>query len=374
MTESVIREITPPITPQNEDVSEVESSHEPFKLWNEEKQCILAVDDMPENIEIIRNLLGKEYQIKAATKGSKAIEIARRHPQPDLILLDIMMPEMSGLEVCRILKTDADTLHIPIIFATGKTDGANEIEGFEFGAADYITKPFHPAIIKARVQTHLMLLKEQKKVDQLLENVLPRRIIQNLKSSGFSAPELFEPVTLMLAEMIELDSGKTNFTEQMAEELTDMFTVMDGIVARRGAERIKTFNNSYLAASGLPVPNIDHARIMVQVAVDFMNFLNFSSLSRKKGWKVRIGLHSGSVVGSIIGRKHYHYDVFGDAVKIATLVRDSTPAMSLLVTETTMQLVKNSFSFVPHKTINFKENVAVSLYELARNNRQMLLD
>ena len=112
-----------------------------------EKQCILAVDDSPDNIEIIRNLLGKDYQIKAATKGRKAIEIARRKPQPDLILLDVMMPEMDGYEVCRILKADPETSQIPVIFVTGKADAANEIEGFELGATDYITKPFHPAII-----------------------------------------------------------------------------------------------------------------------------------------------------------------------------------------------------------------------------------
>lgn len=376
MTESVVIETTPTLSPppSNQGGSEVESLYEPFKLWNEEKQCILAVDDVPENIEIIRNLLGREYQIKAATKGAKAIEIARRHPQPDLILLDIMMPEMSGFEVCRILKTDADTLHIPIIFATGKNDSTNEIEGFELGATDYITKPFHPAIIRARVQTHLMLLKEQKKVDQLLENVLPRRVIQDLKSNGFSTPERFEPVTLMLAELIECAPDANGFSTQHTEELTDMFTVMDGIVARHGAERIKTFNTSYLAACGLPVSNIDHARIMVQIAIDFMNFLNFSSHSRKKGWKIRIGVHSGAVVGSVIGRKHYHYDVFGDTIKITTLTRDSAPAMSLLVTESTMQLVKNSFSFTPHKTVKFKSDMEISLYELARNSNQTLLD
>ncbi|EKD81337.1 MAG: adenylate/guanylate cyclase [uncultured bacterium] len=375
MKASTVRETMSTLStqPSSGDKENFEPAYSPFKLWSDEKQCILAVDDIPENIEIIRNLLGKEYQIKAATKGSKAIEIARRHPQPDLILLDVMMPEMNGFEVCRILKTDADTLQIPIIFITGNSDAINETEGFEMGATDYITKPFHPAIIRSRVQTHLQLQREQKKVDQLLENLFPRRIIQDLKFRGFSSPESFNPVTIMFAELLTPETEYFS-PEQMTNDITDMFTVLDGLVARHGAEHIKSSSYTYVATCGMPVPNINHARVMLQTAVDFLNFFKFSSHSRNKGWKVRIGLNTGSVIGSVIGRKRYHYDIFGEAVKIAIQIKDFAPAMSLLVSDTTMQLVKNSFSFNRFTPSSKESNLAIDLYELSRDRDQLFAD
>lgn len=349
------------------------SADSPFKLWRDDKQCILAVDDMPENIEIIRNLLGKEYQIKAATKGSKAIEIARRQPQPDLILLDVMMPEMNGFEVCRILKTDADTLQIPIIFVTGNNDSIDETKGFEFGATDYISKPFHPAIIKSRIQTHLQLQKEQKKVDRLLENLFPRQIIQDLKFRGYSDPEYFSPVTLMFAELL-VNKAECLEPEQLANDITDMFTVLDGLMIRHGAEHIKSSCYTYVAACGIPVANINHAQVMLQVAIDFMNFFHFSSHSRSKNWKIRIGLHTGSVIGGIVGRKRFHYDIFGDTVKIAIQTKNLAPPMTIMATETTMQLVKNHYKFNCHQPDQYPDEPQAVLYELSREKNQLLFE
>ncbi|MFZ2959681.1 MAG: adenylate/guanylate cyclase domain-containing protein [Candidatus Ozemobacteraceae bacterium] len=338
----------------------------PGKFGEEEKQCILAVDDSPDNIEIIRNLLGKDYQIKAATRGRKAIEIAKRKPHPDLILLDVMMPEMDGYEVCRCLKADPETAHIPVVFVTGKNETANELEGFELGATDYIAKPFHPAIIKARVHTHLLLQKEQKKVEQLLENILPHKVIQDLKEHGFSSPHLFDPVTVMFADLVGFTPAAAKISpEQLIRELTDMFTTLDGIVAKHGAERIKTIGDAYLAVCGMPIPNSEHAAVMVRVAMDFFAFLETYNRDKQKCWKIRIGLDTGPVVGGIVGRRRYLYDIFGDAVNTAARVQTAAQPMSLMVTEKTWNLVKGLFPFIHQGLIDLKGKGPMSLYALA---------
>ncbi|MFT7366100.1 MAG: sigma-B regulation protein RsbU (phosphoserine phosphatase) [Marinobacter psychrophilus] len=120
------------------------------------KPVILAVDDTPENLDVVRGLLAPEYQVKMAPSGKIALKIAESQ-QPDLILLDIMMPDMDGYEVCRRLKRNPITADIPVIFLTAKGETADEAEGFEIGAADYIHKPVNPPILKARVKTHLAL-------------------------------------------------------------------------------------------------------------------------------------------------------------------------------------------------------------------------
>jgi sigma-B regulation protein RsbU (phosphoserine phosphatase) len=120
------------------------------------RPTILAVDDTPENLDIVKGILLGDYNIKVAVSGKIALKIAQTQ-SPDLILLDIMMPEIDGYEVCRQLKANPETRDIPVIFLTAKGETADEAEGFKLGAADYILKPVNPPLLKARVKTHLAL-------------------------------------------------------------------------------------------------------------------------------------------------------------------------------------------------------------------------
>ncbi len=122
-----------------------------------EKATILVVDDTADNLTLMGNVLKKIYKVKIANRGEKALKIAQSDAPPSLILLDIMMPDMDGYEVCRRLKLNPKTSAIPVIFLTGKTDEKDERQGLELGAVDYITKPINPAIVLARVKCHLAL-------------------------------------------------------------------------------------------------------------------------------------------------------------------------------------------------------------------------
>ena len=123
----------------------------------DQKKTVLLVDDAPANIQIVNSILKDLYKIRIATSGAKALELSKVTPLPDLILLDVMMPEMDGYEVCTQLKLNPATHDIPVIFLTGQTEVEDETRGFEVGAVDYIHKPFSPAVVKARVHTHLVL-------------------------------------------------------------------------------------------------------------------------------------------------------------------------------------------------------------------------
>ncbi len=132
-----------------------------------EKQVILIVDDTPENLDVLKGILTPDYMVKAATNGKLALKIAQTQ-KPDLILLDIMMPEMDGYEVCRSLKSNPETTTIPIIFVTAITDAKDEEKGLATGAVDYLTKPVHPSIVKARVKTHLSLAYQQRTANNMV--------------------------------------------------------------------------------------------------------------------------------------------------------------------------------------------------------------
>jgi signal transduction histidine kinase len=133
------------------------------------KQTILVVDDVSENIDVLRAVLHPKYKVKVALNGERALKIAVSSPRPDMILLDIMMPGMNGYEVCQRLKSNPSTHSIPVIFITAKSLDEDEKKGLELGAEDYITKPINPAIVLARVRTHLALYDQNRALEQKVE-------------------------------------------------------------------------------------------------------------------------------------------------------------------------------------------------------------
>lgn len=135
------------------------------------KATILIVDDTVENLQLLVELLSPNYQVQAAKKGSMALKIAQSKTPPDIILLDIMMPELDGYQVCELLKSDPRTRHIPVIFLTAKSQIDDEVKGLQLGAVDYITKPISPPIVEIRVKTHLAL----QNTHRLLEDKVKQR-------------------------------------------------------------------------------------------------------------------------------------------------------------------------------------------------------
>lgn len=131
-------------------------------------QTILIVDDEPVNIKLLHNILQGKFKIRVATKGEEALERVMIKPQPSLILLDIMMPEMDGFTLCKKLKATPDTAKIPVIFITAKNEIKDETYGFTLGAVDYISKPISSALVLARIKTHLTLAEREKDYERII--------------------------------------------------------------------------------------------------------------------------------------------------------------------------------------------------------------
>lgn len=136
-----------------------------------EKKLVLVVDDAPVNLQVVSAILKDDFKVRIATSGAKALDLVKAEPHPDLILLDVTMPEMDGYEVCGILKATPEVKDIPVIFLTGKTETEDETKGFEVGAVDYIHKPFSPAVVKARVHTHLVLREAREQLARQLLDI-----------------------------------------------------------------------------------------------------------------------------------------------------------------------------------------------------------
>lgn len=158
----------------------------------EANQKILVVDDILNNIEVLGGILRPDYEVKMAMNGAGALKVAESVNPPDLILLDIMMPDMDGYEVCRRLQANPATRKIPVIFVSARNEEVDELQGLELGAVDYITKPISPAIVQARVKTHLNLVaarKELEKQNQILqENMQLREEVDRITKHDLKTP------------------------------------------------------------------------------------------------------------------------------------------------------------------------------------------
>lgn len=214
-----------------------------------EKNVILVVDDLPANIGKLVALLGDRYIVKPALSGKKALEVARSNEPPDLILLDAVMPEMNGLEVCRTLKSDPETADIPIIFVTSLDGEEEEERGLKLGAVDYITKPFRGPIVLARVETQLRLkeyndlLKQQSTLDGLTGLPNRRALDERLLQEWRRGARLKTPLSAILLDIDYFKQYNDHYghlagddcLRQVGRQLSEAGRVTD-FVARYGGE------------------------------------------------------------------------------------------------------------------------------------------
>ena len=197
--------------------------------------------------------------------------------------------------------------------------------------------------------------REKSMSDRLLMNVLPYKIISDLKQYGETKPQLFEDVTVFFSDFVGFTSMSTTVEpDHLISELNDIFTRFDEIMMENGCERIKTIGDAFLSVSGMPDKNEKHAENMVKAALDIIDYLVERNEKRELKWLVRIGIHTGPVVGGIVGVHKYIYDVFGDTINTASRLESLSEPMKIHVSEITAGLIGNIFSLTGLPEIDVK--------------------
>ncbi len=335
----------------------------------EQKPLILAVDDSVENLQVLSALLKDHYRVKIAKSGEKAIEIALQDQQPDLILLDIIMPEMDGFTTCEKLKSNPLTQKIPVIFLTALNEVADETRGFKVGGADFIIKPFNPDIVMARIGTHIALQAERRKSESLLRILLPDKVISDLIVKGKHTPEIHQNVSILFCDFVGFTSITSTLTpEFLIEELSEIFSEFDEICARNNGMRIKTIGDAYMATTGIGSDNTNHAKEMVTIAHEFIDYLERRNSVSKQAWTCRIGVHSGEIIAGIVGKSRFIYDILGDSVNIAARVESNGTPMKVTVTHATKSLIENGFQYESKGNVMLKGKGEMELFIVEKVN------
>ncbi len=211
---------------------------------------------------------------------------------------------------------------------------------------------------------------ERDKNEKLLLNTLPIKVVNDLKTKGVSEPEKFNEVTVFFSDIVGFTKMSAQLDpKKLIDELNDIYTRFDEIITDNHCERIKTIGDAYMAVCGMPDQDDHHAENILKAAVEIIQYLNKRNQDTVLNWKVRIGIHSGTVVGGIVGVKKYIYDVFGDTINTASRMESSSEPMRINISKNTYELINKSevvtklnLKFVPREPMEIKGKGKMKMY------------
>lgn len=206
---------------------------------------------------------------------------------------------------------------------------------------------------------------EKRKSDELLLNILPHEVAEELKEKGSTSAQLHEEVSVLFTDFVNFTANSEKIgVQELLNELNDYFTVFDQIMEQRGLEKIKTIGDAYLAVSGLPASDPQHAQNAILAAKDILKFVTERKANNKNGLDIRIGVHSGPVIAGIVGVKKFAYDIWGDTVNTAARMEQSSAPGKINVSASTFTLAKNDFSFESRGLVPTKGKGEMEMYFL----------
>jgi len=314
----------------------------------QQRPLVLVVDDTPVNLQLALGILKNDYRVKVATSGAAALELAVATP-PDLILLDVVMPEMDGFEVCRRLKANPITSLIPVIFLTSRIEEEDEKMGFLVGAADFVHKPFSPPIMALRVKTQLEIKflqdilrnqseeerNQKKQLMQIFSCHVSDQVAEEMwrERAQFLNGSRPKPQQLTATVMFTDISGFTSISERLDPQvlfdwLNEYMEAMTKIVSEHRGMVNKYLGDALMVVFGTPVPRTTEEEIALDAtrAADCALAMDealktLNSSFAKRGWPIigaRIGIFTGALAAGTLGSsQRMEYTVIGDAVNSA---------------------------------------------------------
>jgi len=341
---------------------------------------VLVVDDNASNRDILsRRLTRLGYTVSCAENGRLALERLQR-ADIDLVLLDVMMPEMDGFDVLAVRRQDAQLAEVPVIVLSAQDELDSAVRCIELGADDYLLKPYEPVLLRARIGAALerkqlrdrekeyaaLLAWERERSERLLRNMLPEPIAARLKDVQTIIADTLAEVSVLFADLVGFTALSLRVSPHaMVVVLNRIFSAFDSLAAEHGLEKIKTLGDGYEVIAGAPLPRPDHSEAVAEMALGMLAVIR--ELSAETGWPldIRIGIDTGGpVVAGVIGQTKYVYEVWGDCVNTASRMESHGLAGCIQVTAAAYEQLRERYTFTERGTIEVKGKGTMSTYLL----------
>lgn len=361
---------------------------------------ILIVAGEPRYYTSIRKYLAQfDFHVEVRTSVKETLDLLAGD-EYGLLMIDVDLKEMNGFELAALIKDKEVSKDLPIIFLTDKQEPKdNIIAGLQTGGVDFLVKPFDIIVMMLKVRNYLnfsyavkmlvknnleltrlnklleeniaystnlnaLLTKEKQRSDDLLLNILPAEVAEELKDKGSAAAKLFTDVSVLFTDFVGFTKAGEQFSPQeLVNELDTCFKAFDRIISRHGVEKIKTIGDSYMAVSGLPAPNENHVEQVVNSAIEILSFMK--ERKKKLGdktFEVRIGIHSGNVVAGIVGLKKFAYDIWGDTVNTASRIEQHGEPNKINISQSTHDQLRGKFKYKYRGEIEAKNKGKLKMY------------
>jgi class 3 adenylate cyclase len=271
--------------------------------------------------------------------------------------------------VLELLKAD-DRLHdIPVIMISGLQETDSMIRCIEAGAEDYLAKPFNPVLLRARISACLERRRwrererryverielERQRYETLLRNILPGEIVARLNNGEVVIADRVEEATILFADLVGFTAVASRVTPAvLVDSLNRIFSAFDSLCRGLQIEKIKTIGDAYMAAAGLPLPRPDHAEVIADFALAMLNELEAVNATLAEPFQIRIGIHTGSVVAGVIGSHRFLYDIWGDAVNLASRLESHSLPGRIHVSARTSEMLTSRHEIEPRGLINLR--------------------
>jgi adenylate cyclase len=340
---------------------------------------ILVVDDNTSNRDLLsRRLQRQGYTVLQAEDGDIALAMVERE-RLDLVLLDLMMPGISGYDVLTLLKSDPRFREIPVIMISALTELDAIVRCIEAGADDYLAKPFDPTLLRARVGSSLekkhlrdreremveALRAEKERSEELLLNILPRKIVARLNGGETVIADHLLNVTILFSDLVGFTRLSSRLSAaELVRLMNQLFSEFDRLALSLGVEKIKTIGDAYMLVGGLPEPRADHADAVADMALSMIGVVERMNHELATPLQIRIGIHSGDVVAGVIGTHKFAYDIWGDAVNIASRMESHSLPNRIQISAATHRHLREGFRCEPHGNIDIKGKGPMETYFL----------
>lgn len=286
------------------------------------------------------------------------------------IILVSASEKEGGVELLRRLKQHPKGAEIyKIVITDEKGSGTKLVKGFREGAVDHIIKPFNPNLVKAKIEVFKALFFKDQRINQLLTNIFPRKVLEDLNVQGKFSPQRIEEGTVLFTDFVAFTKiAKHMLPLELLKRLETYFNKFDEIIDRYQLEKIKTIGDAYMALSGVTEKNSKPAVRACLAALEMRDYMVneklFAQATGKDYWEIRIGIHSGPLVAGIIGAKKISFDVWGDTVNIAARAEHHSVPNGITITDRVAGHVIPYFNLEHRGEIDIKHGGAVDMYFL----------
>lgn len=324
------------------------------------KRVLIIGFNVPELVEVERKLLAFDNEL-VITQSIDTHLVSELVNSFNLIVLDTTGIDVDLFDVIKCIKQSKENSDAPIVLSLNQTEDQLILRALAEGIHDVIIKPYKKEEFFARVSSGLLyssvlVNNNQKSVQEiykrteandLLQKLVPDEIFNQFSNYANSKTIKYASASILFADMVDFTKKAMRLDAHcLIQELTEVFSGFDDIMKQHNCFRLKTMGDGYMAVSGIPSPNKDHAINIVAAAADMRSYIAQRNISNSIKWEVRIGINTGEVIGSVLGKFNFLFDVFGDAVNIAARVEKSCAPNQINVALPTYMLVRHKFEFI----------------------------